>query len=167
MASARRMESDAFHTLFLGYSQEYLDGIHKAADERKARFRLPEDFQPICYPYDSDSDFEDIDGAPMSPPRSPKEVKMIDVSVSAWNRRKLSDLAQGIETRDTGFDNYHLWQSCAVAEQWESVWAASKSLQKSSKPSQELEAIKPLPLTTHITRSERSVLHILEIDSPH
>ena len=162
MSSARRMESDAFHRL-LGYSQEYLDRIHKLADERRASFRLHKDFQPICYPYDSDSDFEDDDGAPMTPPRSPKEVKMIDVSESAWNRRKLSDLARGIEPRDSGFDNYHLWQSYVVSEQYEKAMFPSKA----SKSLQEPEGIKPLSITEVITRSERSVLHISEIFSPH
>ena len=62
---------------------------------REGNFR-----QPTWYPYDSDSDLEDINGAPMSPSQSPKD-DVLDLSARALDRRKWSDLARGIELLTT------------------------------------------------------------------
>lgn len=124
-----RAESDAIHRL-LGYSQDYLDGVRKGADELRTRIEA-RDPQPTWYPCDSDSDLENIDGAPMSPPQSPKDG-VPDISVRAWDRRKWSDLARGIEPRDTGFDKFHTWRSYVISQniQDENVLPSSTSFQK-------------------------------------
>lgn len=78
--SSKRAESDAIHRL-LGYSQDYLDRVHKDADAIRARIGS-RDSQPLWYPCDSDSDLENIDDAPMSPPQSPKD-DVLDISMKA------------------------------------------------------------------------------------
>ena len=110
-----RTESDALDRLFGGYSQEYLDRVHEDADKLRAIIaaRGP---PPIWYPCDSDSDFEDTNGAPISPPQSPKDEDVLDISVRAWDRRVWSDLSQGIEPRDTGFNNFETWRSHMISE---------------------------------------------------
>lgn len=155
--SVARTESDAIHKL-LGYSQDYLDCVHKDADELRASIQA-RDFQPVWYPCDSDSDLEDIDGAPMSPPQSPKD-DVLDISVRAWDRRKWSDLARGIEPKDTGFDKFHTWRSHVISEHMQNVLPTSTSLQKP-------KGIKIPSSTSFIIGSQRSVFHILQIYSPH
>ena len=101
-----RAAADAFDIL-RGYTQEYLDEVHKRADDYRA-FLDARGPQPPWEPAESDSDFSEPDGAPLSPPTSPKSEGP-DLSKGAWGRRMLADLARGIETRDSGFDKYETW----------------------------------------------------------
>ena len=101
MAGSRK-EYDAIHRL-LGYSQEDLDYVHNAAEARLAA-RGP---QPFWEPASSDSDFSDTGATLLTPPSSPKGDGP-DLSMKAWDRRKWSDLAQGIELDDSGFHNYEI-----------------------------------------------------------
>lgn len=105
--------SDAFDRL-LGYSQTYLDRVHKAAKEYRDMLdaRGP---QPPWEPAESDSDFSDAAGAPPSPPPSPRPEGP-NLSRGAWSRRILADLAKRIEPRDSGFDNYDRWRSQMMSE---------------------------------------------------
>lgn len=123
-----RAESDAIDRLF-GESQENLDRLHKDAEEVRARIeaRGP---PPIWYPCDSDSDLEDTNGAPMSPPQSPKDDNVLDISVKAWDRRIWTDLSQGIEPRDTGFNKFETWRSHMISEHAKRILPTFTSLQK-------------------------------------
>lgn len=145
-----RAESDAMHRL-LGYSQDYLDRVHKDADELRAKIeaRGP---PPIWYPCDSDSDFEDNSGAPMSPPQSPKDENVLDISAKAWHRRKWIDLSQGIEPRDTGFNNFETWRSHVISEHAKKPLPTSTLLKKS-------EVIKKSSTQAVLRPSHRLVFH--------
>lgn len=114
-----REQSDAIQRLFYGRSQEYLDRVHENADSLRA-FLAARGPPPIWYPLsDSDTEFSDADGAPMSPPPSPKEPRdenVLDLSEKAWVRRKWIDLSQGIEARDSGFNNYETWRNHMISE---------------------------------------------------
>ena len=123
-----RAADDAFKRL-LGYSQERLDRIHKAADERRAMLEA-RDPQPSFEWVDSDSDFDDADRALLSPPPSPKGDGP-DLSITAWDRRKWSDLARGIETRDSGFDNFETWRCHVISEHAQKVLPISTPSKKS------------------------------------
>ena len=110
----KREEYDAFRVL-LGESQERLDEIHKLADEYRARIGPPVRWEPGS----SDSDL-DTDHVPLTPPESPKREDHFsngpDLSIKAWNRRKWSDLSIGIETRDSGFDDFETWRAHVISE---------------------------------------------------
>ena len=142
--SWNREAYDAFHRL-LGYSQENLNHVHKAADEYRARLdaRGP---QPPWEPAESDSEFSDTDGAPRSPPQSPKGDGP-DLSMVAWDRRKWSDLSLGIEPRDSGFDNFETWRCHVLSEHAQKVLPTSTSLQKSG--------VRKKPRRPAVTISER------------
>lgn len=115
MVTARE-ESDAWSRLIFGHSQEYLDKVHEHADRIRAviEARGP---PPIWHPFeDSDSEFDDVEGAPMSPPPSPKDENVLDLSEKAWIRRKYIDLSQRIFPEDTGFDKYETWRSHEISE---------------------------------------------------
>ena len=67
-----RAADDAFNRL-LGYSQEYLDRIHKGADEYRAMFAARMESAPEAWTdLESDSDYDDAHLAPLSPPLTPK-----------------------------------------------------------------------------------------------
>lgn len=110
---------DAVQKLFFGRSQEYLDELHRVAEKYRTIFeaRGP---PPIWYPpSDSGTEFEDADGAPMSPPSSPRQPRdenVLDLSEKAWERRVWIDISQGIEPRDTGFIQYETWRSHMISE---------------------------------------------------
>ena len=80
MAWTREAE-DSFSRL-LGYSQEYLDEVHKFADEYREAVlaaggqigpqRPLEEMRAQYLSYESDSDFDDKPLAPLSPPLTPK-----------------------------------------------------------------------------------------------
>jgi len=99
-----RAAHDAFHRL-LGYTQEYLDAVHKGADEYRAML----DARGPQLPYEpasSDSEYDDSHLAPLSPPPSPRREEP-DLSESAWLRWRPADLARGIEPKDS----YEKWRS--------------------------------------------------------
>ena len=106
-----RAECDAVSRL-LGYSQEYLDEVHRLADEGRARMGPLVRWEMAS---SSDSDFSDADHAPLTPPKSPKGDGP-NLSQTAWARRVYSDLSIGIESRDTGFDDYEKWRSYTLSE---------------------------------------------------
>ena len=111
-----REESDAIDRTFDGVSQEFLDKVHEHAEKLRAviEARGP---PPIWHPFDdTDSEFDDVDGAPMSPPPSPKDENVLDLSRNAWIRRKYIDLSQRIFPEDTGFDKYETWRSHEISE---------------------------------------------------
>ena len=89
----------------------------------------------------------------MSPPASPRGERP-DLSIKAWDRRKWSDLSQGIEARDSGFDNYQTWRSQMMAEH------ASKVLPTISPP--EKPDIRKKQRRSTAVVSERSVQMNLE-----
>lgn len=149
-----RAESDAIDRAFYGYSQEYLDSVNKGADELRAiiEARGP---PPIWYPCDSDSEFEDTNGAPMSPPQSPKDEDVLDISAKAWDRRIWTDLCKGIEPRHTGFDNFETWRSHMIAEHAKKNPPTSTSLRKP-------DVIKKPSSQPVLTASTRLVVIILQ-----
>lgn len=124
MAGSRK-EADAIRVL-LGWSQEYLDEVHDAADAIIAA-RGP---QPFWEPASSDSDFSDSGGNLLTPPGSPKGDGL-DLSMKAWDRRKWSDLARGIELGDSGFHNYKTWRSHIISEHETKVLSTVISSQRS------------------------------------
>ena len=67
-----RAADDAFHRL-LGYSQEYLDRVHEGVDEYRAAHAAQIASAPDAWTdLESDSDYDDAHGAPLSPPLTPK-----------------------------------------------------------------------------------------------
>ena len=122
-----REAADACDRIFQGYAQEYLDHVHKLSDEYRAAV-YPRGVQPVWEPVSSDSDYSS-DRAPLSPPASPRGEGP-DLSRTAWDRRKWSDLSQGIETRDSGFDSYQKWRSQMMAEHASKVLPTLSSLEK-------------------------------------
>ena len=121
-----RAEVDAFRRL-LGYSQEYLDEVHKCADEERARMGPPVRWEMAS---SSDSEFSDADRTPLTPPKSPKGDGP-NLSQTAWARRIWSDLSVGIESHDTGFDDYEKWRSYTISEHAKRVVPVSTSLERS------------------------------------
>ena len=113
---------DAFHRL-LGFSQERLDCIHELAD-RYPRACLERTYEPA----ESDTDSSD-DGAPLSPPPSPRG-RGPGLSVKAWTRRINADRARGIRVWDTGFDDYAKWRSQMKSEHAHKALSTSSLLRK-------------------------------------
>ena len=107
-----RAAYDAFDRQ-LGYSQEYLDRVHKGAEEYRAV--LDARGSQLWEPAESDTDLDDAHLAPLSPPPSPRGDRP-DLSEGAWGRRILADLSRGIEVRDSGFDNFEKWRSQMISE---------------------------------------------------
>lgn len=127
--SWNREANDEFLTL-IGYSQEYLDSVHKGADEYRAML-AKRGTQPPWEPAESDTESEA--GALLSPPPSPKGDGP-DLSRAAWGRRIFSDLAQQIESRDRGFDSYERWRSHLIAEHVTKVSPSTRASQKRRRP---------------------------------
>lgn len=123
-----RTANDAFLRL-LGHTQEDLDSGHEVADEYRAKLAA-RGTQPPYEPAESDSDFDDAHFAPLSPPPSPRSEGP-DLSEGAWGRRRLADLARGIEPKDSGFDSYETWRSQMIAEHAQKVLPTPTPSQKS------------------------------------
>ena len=64
------------------------------------------------------------------PPQSPKGDGP-DLSQKAWARRIYSDLSIGIQTDETGFNNFETWRSHTISEHAKRVVPDSTSLEKS------------------------------------
>lgn len=132
-----RAASDAFSRL-LGYSQEYLNEVHKRSEEYQAAldargFPPPETWEPAS---SSDSDSDDARFAPLSPPRSPRlprSRERLDLSRAAWSRRLLRDAARHIDSRDRGFDKYETWRAQMISEHEQKALSSHPPPLKSSR----------------------------------
>lgn len=136
-----RAASDAVSRL-LGYSQEYLDDIHKRAEEYQAAldargFPPPETWEPAS---SSDSDSDDARLAPLSPPRSSKSGGL-NLSRAAWGRRLLRDAARRIDFRDLGFDKYETWRAQMIFEHEQKTLSSRSLSVKSSRVRRQCRAL--------------------------
>ncbi|MCJ1474816.1 hypothetical protein MMC13_003476 [Lambiella insularis] len=122
-----RPECDAFSRM-LGYSQEYLDDINKHVDDYQARHA--NDPPTPLWEGPSDTESEDADGAPLSPPPSPRNDGL-DLSLKAYDRRVWSDLARGLRSEDCGFGGYEKWRSHTIQEHSQRSLPVSNQLHKS------------------------------------
>ena len=143
-----RAECDAFSRL-LGCSQEYLDEVHRRADEGRARLGPLVRWEPAS---SSDSESDD-DHTPLTPPKSPKGDGP-DLSRKAWSRRLYSDASIGIESYETGFNNYEKWRSYMISEHAKRVVPVSTSLEKSG--------VRKRKRRSAVTLSERLELDALD-----
>ena len=117
-----READDAFHRL-LGYSQEYLDYTHKFADGYRAHVQARQAQFPPWEWASSDSDLE-TDNVPPTPPESPKGDGP-NLSVSAWERRIWTDRARGVESRETGFNDFDKWRAHVISEHQKALPAST------------------------------------------
>lgn len=105
-------EGDGFCRVFLGYTQEELDYIHEGADRLRAIIGSPKPW----YPYETDLDSSDGEDAPMSPPQSPRDEDVLDISYKGWDRQKWYDRSMGLDPKDTGNDKFETWRARAISE---------------------------------------------------
>ena len=95
-----REESNAWLGLF-GKSQDYIDEINRARDDYRAKHA--DDSQPLWEGPETETESEDVDGAPLSPPASPKGDGP-DLSFKAYRRRMWLDLSRGLPSEDCAFE---------------------------------------------------------------
>ena len=123
-----RQESDAWGRM-CGYSQGYLDEVNKNVDDYRAR-HANDPPQPPWEGPGSDTESEDADGAPLSPPPSPRGAGL-DLSLKAYDRRLWSDLARGLPSKECAFGGYEKWRSHMISEHAQKALLPSTSLHES------------------------------------